>query len=147
MLLAAGKFRRTLTITLICGVGGIPFLVVAALRYGVVGAAAVAGTQLAALLMTIPIMHASLLRGELARTLRFDFGLPLLVTISVGLMTYFLRPVGAGYLATMAYLFVCWMISFAGCLAVAPRARALLALPHFGLRIGGAATGDGAAAP
>jgi O-antigen/teichoic acid export membrane protein len=132
VLLASGEFRKTLAITLLCGVGGLPFLIFAALRYGVIAAAAVAALQLAALLITIPILHQSMLRGQLARTIRVDFGMPLLATISIGMVTYFLRPSGAGYLPTILYLFASWALTFAACVAAAPEARSILRPHHVG---------------
>jgi O-antigen/teichoic acid export membrane protein len=106
----------------------IPTLLVAVPRFGPVGAAAVWVTiNCTYFLVTLPIMHRKLLRGELARWYVADLILPAVAVTAIGVPMRLLMPVSWSPLAQFAFLFCAWVMAILGVVLVAPLIRRALA--------------------
>ena len=112
----------------------VPALLVVVPRFGPAGAATVwIAINCAYLLVTVPIMHHKLLRGESARWYVADLILPVVAVIAVGVPMRLLMPVGWSPLAQFAFLFCVWTIAVLGVLLVAPPIRRAFASLVLGL--------------
>ena len=104
-----------------------PAIWFAATHFGVIGAAATWAVPNAGyLLVTTPIMHQRLLRGELGRFYRADVGGPLLAAIVVGLTFRLAMPAGLGRAAQFAYVFAAGVAIAGVTLLCLGRLRALV---------------------
>ncbi len=105
----------------------IPTIVVASLRYGPVGAAAVwAGLNLANFLVIVPLVHRRLLKGELWHWFG-DVTWPLVTATLITAACWFLFPRPSSPLASLATLTVTSCLAMAAAVFAAPRARAAIA--------------------
>jgi O-antigen/teichoic acid export membrane protein len=102
----------------------VPAMLVAVPRFGPVGAAVVwAVINCTYLVITVPVMHRRLLRGELGRWYAMDVLMPIAALVAVGLPMRILMPAGWPALAQLAFLVCTWAMGVGAVLLVAPMLR------------------------
>jgi O-antigen/teichoic acid export membrane protein len=105
----------------------VPALLVAVPRFGPAGAAAVwIAINCVYLLVTVPIMHRRLLRGELARWYGADLLLPAVAVGAIAVPMRILMPVDWSSFAQLAFIACAWIIGVLAVLLVAPEIRRTL---------------------
>lgn len=105
----------------------VPTLLVVVPRFGPVGAAAVwVAINCTYLVVTVPIMHRRLLRGELARWYLVDLLVPVLAVTAIGLPARLLMPLGWPPLGQLAFLACVWIAAVAAVTLVSPEIRRAL---------------------
>lgn len=103
----------------------VPAIVMMASRWGAIGAACMwLILNLSYVLITVPLMHRRLLRGELARWYRDDIVLPAAAVLAVAIPARLAMPAIGSRPLMLAYLAAAFVCIAAAALAGAPRARA-----------------------
>jgi O-antigen/teichoic acid export membrane protein len=124
--LAFGWTRLSLASGVVFTVLLIPAIIVASLRYGPVGAAAVwAVLNLANFLIVVPLVHRRLLRGELWRWFG-DVTWPLVTTTTITAACWLLLPHPVSSPAIVATLAVTFCLAIVAAVLAAPRLRMTL---------------------
>lgn len=122
--LASGWIRLPLYTNIICCALLVPLIIVLALNYGAVGAAAAAATfNLAALTVGTQIMHRQLLLGELQRYYIQDVARPALAAIAVVLLGRLVYPSHVPWMLQLAFLGIVFAASTAAAVMSAPATR------------------------
>ena len=112
----------------------VPALLVAVPRFGPVGAAAVwIAINCTYLVVTVPIMHRRLLRGNLARWYVADLILPSVAVTAIGVPMRVLMPIGWSPPAQFVFLVCAWATAVLAVLLVAPEIRRALTTLVLGL--------------
>jgi O-antigen/teichoic acid export membrane protein len=102
----------------------VPAMLVVVPRFGTVGAAAVwVAVNCTYLVITVPVMHRRLLRGELARWYAMDVLLPTATVVGVGVLMRILMPLSWSGFAQVAFLVCAWAIAIGAVLLVTPKVR------------------------
>lgn len=101
-----------------------PLMIVAAARYGAVGAAAVwIVLNSVYVLVSVQVMHGRLLPGDQRRWYGEDVGLPLLATLFTAGLGRWLLPAGIGLSATFVWVAVTSLLALLACALAAPQVR------------------------
>ncbi len=106
--LAYGWYRLSLFVNVTLVLCFIPLLIVMISRFGMIGAAATWAGVNAVYLITVPITHTRILRGEFARWVREDIGLPLAGALSVMLLAAAVHPPSLSRPAELLFLASTW---------------------------------------
>jgi O-antigen/teichoic acid export membrane protein len=102
----------------------VPAMLVVVPRFGPMGAAAVwVAVNCTYLMITVPVMHRRLLRGELARWYAMDVLIPTAAVVGVGVPMRILMPLGWSGFAQVAFLVCAWAIATGAVLLVTPKVR------------------------
>jgi O-antigen/teichoic acid export membrane protein len=124
--IAHGRWRLILASNAVLLLSIIPLYVLAARRAGGPGAAAVWVLLNFCYMLTVPLMHRSLLRGELWRWLFGDVCLPVGGALAVGAAARWLMPGGLSRPAIAAYLVGAGLPALAAAAALSSQLRAPL---------------------
>jgi O-antigen/teichoic acid export membrane protein len=121
--LACGWTKLSLAAGLLSVAVVIPIIVPLTKRYGALGAAAVwAGLNILNMVITVPVMHRRLLRGEFWTYVR-DVGLPFAIVLLIaGIAKILLAPVTTGLLSVLMILSA-WLCCTCAAILASPQIR------------------------
>jgi O-antigen/teichoic acid export membrane protein len=103
-----------------------PAIFYMAALYGAPGAASIwVAMNLVYVVVTVPIMHRRLLRGERWRWLSRDVAIPLATVVGAGFLARAIVPLPASTIMTLVYIVASFVGIALAAMAVTPRARAM----------------------
>ena len=143
--LAHGWTRLTFVTNLVAAVVMVPMIIVLAMRWGPIGAAALwIALNVGYVTITVAIMHRRLLRGEEGRWYLRDVALPVAAAVAATLAARLLFPATLGWLTQVVCIGIVLAVAFAAAAVAAPATRHTA--EGIAVRFGKLALGRGSAA-